>query len=67
MMFGTYCRLGVHVHASNRTLIKAIVARLKRPLLRDRAGRARRHALYRALMVEHADARALYHVATGAL
>lgn len=56
-MFGTYCRLGVHVGASPLAVARALWSRLKRPL----PPRARRRKLLRAMLREHKDARALYH------
>ena len=64
-MYSLYCRLGVHVGASPRMVIRATMARLRRPLLR--AHRARRKVIYKAMLREHRDARALYGLATGAI
>ena len=64
-MYSLYCRLGVHVGASPRAVIRATRAKLRRPLLR--CGRDRRKFIYRAVLREHRDARALYGLATGAI
>lgn len=64
-MFGTYCRLGVHVGASQLDVLRAVRARLKRPLPLDPAGKARRKAIYKAMLREHRDALALYRAVNG--
>lgn len=58
-MFGIYQRLGVHVMATPLVVLRAVRARLRRPL----PSMARRKAIYKAMLAEHRDARALYHVA----
>lgn len=55
-MYGTYCRLGVHVMASPLVVARALWGRLKRPL----PPRARRRTLLCAMLCEHRDARALF-------
>lgn len=64
MMFALYCRLGVHVGASDRAVIRATRARL---VPYTRARQEPRKALYRAMLAEHLDARALYRMATGGI
>ncbi len=56
-MYGTYCRLNLHVLASNRALIKA-ASRIIRPEFRySRESRAERHKFYRQMIEYHeADA-----------
>jgi hypothetical protein len=59
-MFGTYNRLRVHVLASDLAVIKAASRKLARKARYARAQRNNRHAFYRAMLKEHAAARALY-------
>jgi len=58
-MYGTYCRLGVHVYATAREVIIAARRKLKRSARTGRKHRDARHAFYRAMLKEHRDARAL--------
>jgi hypothetical protein len=55
-MFGTYCRLNVHVYASNREVIKAAKGKLAKSALgpKDREARKR---FYRTMLDYHRDAR----------
>jgi hypothetical protein len=57
--FGTYCRLGVHVAASNLSVIRAARRMLREGARRAREHRAARHAFYRQMMEYHASARDL--------
>lgn len=54
-MYGTYCRLGVHVSASYREVIRAARKKLKKSAFR-REQREARHAFYRDMLRYHADA-----------
>ena len=57
-MFGTYNRLGVHVSASNLTLLKAARIKLKKgAYLSDPIGCKR---FYRLMIEQHTKARALF-------
>jgi len=67
MYFAQYCRLGVHVGVSNRTVIRAASKLLKHPHDRDATARKTRHRWYRNILREHRDARALYAVVTGSI
>lgn len=59
-MFAFYCRLGLHVGASHRAVIRATRAKLVRRPDDPRYGRTARHDLYRRMIEEHEDARELY-------
>jgi hypothetical protein len=59
LWYGTYCRLNVHVGASNRAVIKAASRRIVKAARFSRKDRAARHAFYRDLLTHHRDARAL--------
>jgi hypothetical protein len=50
-MFGTYCRLNVHVLASDREVIRAARKKLKNP--RNPAERAARHRFFRQMLEYH--------------
>jgi len=53
-MYGTYCRLNVHVFASNRDVITAASRKmLKASVRRGREHRAARHAFYRQMLHCH--------------
>jgi hypothetical protein len=58
-MFGTYNRLNLHVADSDVELIRR-VRRMVHKTKRGRDARTMRHALYRLLLDQHAQARALY-------
>lgn len=58
-MIGTYGRLGVHVYASPREVIKAASRKLKKRVRYSRLHRGIRHTFYRAMLEEHAAARLL--------
>lgn len=59
MHYAQYCRLAVHVGASNRTVIRA-AHRLLNPVSRRAAtARKARHEWLRAILREHADAQRL--------
>lgn len=58
-MFGTYQRLGVHVYASNREVIKAARSKLQKRCWHDPAYREGRKLFYRNMLEYHAQARAL--------
>lgn len=51
--FGTYCRLRVHVSASDREVIRKAHRKLKRKYRRAHAARADRHAFLRAVLHHH--------------
>jgi hypothetical protein len=52
-MFGTYCRLHVHVWASDREVIRAAQRKLKRSVRYARKHREARHAFYRTMLDYH--------------
>jgi len=56
-MYGTYCRLDVHVHASAREVIKAARLKLKKAARTSRASRIARHAFFREMLEYHSRAR----------
>lgn len=59
-MYSTYCRLNVHVLASDITVIREVRKRLRSEVLQDRSARGRRHEIYKLILAEHKDARELY-------
>jgi len=59
MMYGTYCRLGLHVSQSNVEVIRA-TRRLLNPEGRGRKYRKKRQDLYRAMLKEHKAAQELF-------
>jgi hypothetical protein len=59
-MFGTYCRLNVHVLTSNLTVIRALRRKLRPESLTDPAKRDARKAIYREILAIHARQRALF-------
>ena len=59
-MYSTYCRLNVHVLASDITVIREVRKRLRREVLWDRSARESRHKIYKLMLAEHKDARELY-------
>ncbi len=65
-MYGLYCRLNVHVMASNLTVIRELRKRMVKKTLQDRTCRERRHEVYRTILVEHQEAKELYLDVTGA-
>ena len=58
-MFGTYCRLNVHVFASWRTVVRAANTKIAEKCRRGPAFRAERKRFYRQMLDYHRDARAL--------
>ena len=58
-MYGTYCRLNVHVGASNIEVIRAARRRLMSYSL-DRQHRAERHRFFRQMLAYHRADGALY-------
>jgi uncharacterized protein (DUF305 family) len=58
-MFGTYQRLHVSVHASNREVIKAASKKLKPKVRYAYMYRDARHEFYRNMLAHHAMARDL--------
>lgn len=58
-MFGAYTRLGVHVGASNRDVIRAASRKLKKRFRFARKHRAARHKFYRQMLRHHRDHRKL--------
>lgn len=63
-MYSAYCRLNVHVLASDRVVIREIRKRLMSNVLRDREARSRRHKIYKLILAEHKDAHELYFAVT---
>jgi hypothetical protein len=59
-MFGTYCRLGVNVSASDFDVMRAARRKIAVQHRRGRARRADRHRFYRQMLAYHRDARGLY-------
>lgn len=59
-MFGTYCRLGLPVWASDLDVIRATRRKMKKSALRDATKRDARKSVYRAILAHHRDARDLY-------
>ena len=59
-MYSTYCRLNVHVLASDITVIREVRKKLRVEVLWDRDARERRHKIYKLILAEHKDARELY-------
>ena len=57
-MFGTYCRLNVHVMASNLAVIRAARTKLRHP--NNPAEREARKRFYRMMLDYHREARADY-------
>lgn len=57
-MYAFYNRLGVHVYAGDREVIRAVTARLA-PSAFTRDQRLARHELYRKVLAEHRRARDL--------
>lgn len=58
-MYGTYCRLRVHVMASDVAVIKAARKRIAKPHRTGRRMRTARHAFFRKMLQVHHDAQAL--------
>lgn len=58
-MFGTYCRLRVHVSATPREVIAAAALKLTPAARQGRTHRDARHAFYRTMLEHHARAAAL--------
>lgn len=58
-MFGTYQRLHVSVHATNREVIKAASKKLKPAARTSREYREGRHLFYRNMLEYHAQALAV--------
>jgi len=59
-MYSTYCRLNLSIYADTRTVLRAVRRKLRPSAKRGRKHREGRHEIYRAILKEHADARALY-------
>jgi len=59
MYFGIYNRLRLHVSATPRQVLRALYRKLK-PTARQHQHRESRHAIARAILSEHADARQLF-------
>jgi hypothetical protein len=53
-MYGTYCRLGVHIYATPREVIKAASRRLKPHARYSQTYRKSRHKFYRDMLRYHA-------------
>jgi hypothetical protein len=58
-MLATYQRLGVHIYASNRAVIKAAQRKIARKYRTSRKVRTQRHAFYREMLRHHKHERAL--------
>ena len=52
-MYGTYLRLGVHVHASWRDVVRAAANKLTSQARHDPSKRDRRKAFYRGMLIHH--------------
>ena len=52
-MYGTYLRLGVHVHATWRAVVRAAANKVTHQARRDPSRRERRKAFYRDMLVHH--------------
>lgn len=60
-MFATYCRLNLHVNASDMAVIRAARKKLKRGRTRrQRQFREMRHNFYRSMLKQHHDAQKLF-------
>jgi hypothetical protein len=59
MYYGLYNRLRVHVSASPKHVLRALYRKLK-PSAKKRANRDARHAIARAILREHCDAREIF-------
>ena len=66
-MFSTYCRLNLHVSASNIDVIRAVRRKLRPAMLKDKSKRSNRHAIYRIMLAHHIDAQNLYKSIQGGL
>lgn len=55
-MYGTYCRLNVHVNASNLEVLRAARKRLAKKFRCDRTVRDERHLFYRKMLEYHSEA-----------
>lgn len=60
-MYGTYCRLDVHVLAPWRAVIRAARTRLAPASRRDPDRREARKAFYREMLQHHRDAQQIVH------
>jgi hypothetical protein len=58
-MYGTYCRLNIHVYASGREVIRAASHKLKKTVRFAREHREVRHAFYKQMLNYHRRDRAL--------
>ena len=56
-MFGTYCRLLIHVYDSDITIIRAARLKIQKRFRTLRASRSARHTFYRSMLAHHRDAR----------
>lgn len=66
MTYAQYCRLNVHVGASNRAVVKKAHTLLAKRVKRAVSYRQMRHAWLRSVLEQHAAARKLFtQVATG--
>lgn len=52
-MYGTYLQLGISVHASWRSVIRASARKLKPSVRHDRRHRDARHRFYREMLAYH--------------
>lgn len=59
-MFGTYCRLGLHVSDSDFDVVRAARLKIAPYHRRDNEFRKERHRFYRVMLEHHRRARALY-------
>jgi hypothetical protein len=58
-MLNTYHRLNLHIYASDRTVVRAALRKIKRKARHDRALRKLRHEWLREMLAYHAKARNL--------
>jgi hypothetical protein len=60
MYVGTYHRLNVSVHASNRDVIRAARRKIRKSLRRNQSFRAARKDFYRRMIALHIEAQRLF-------
>lgn len=59
-MYSTYCRLGLHVAASWRDVVRATNRKIVKKHRRDPQSREGRKKFYRIMLQYHSDARTLF-------
>jgi hypothetical protein len=57
--YGTYNRLGLHVSATPKQVLRALYKKLK-PTARKRQQREHRHFIARVVLMHHCDARKIF-------